>query len=206
MDRGGVEEGNLRVTLPDQHADLGAPQHDPLGAALDQRVDDLQIPAARLAAGDSQAELPVDDIVHQGEIRFLGDQHREPVQRLETPAIEVLLHGVAGSEQTDGVDPGRPHRTGGGVGDVKDLHTGRGFHFGRHPMHGVGADHHQVGAPVPYPPGCVDHHFGGSFPIVAALQLLHLGEVDRDEHQPGRVEAAQSLLDPFVDEPVVEGG
>ena len=71
--------GTGAVVLADQKLDLGAAEDHSLGSSFDQPIDDLDVGLARGVADHAEAQLLVDDGVHDGAIVGLGRDHREPV-------------------------------------------------------------------------------------------------------------------------------
>jgi len=83
-----------------------------------QSLDDPATLGAGAIAHQSHTQLPIDDSVHNLTIRVLRDEHIEVVLVTEPSAIEVLLHGKAGAEQTDLLNSGLPDLLCRGIGDV----------------------------------------------------------------------------------------
>ncbi len=128
------------------------------------------------------------------------------MEGLEPTPIEVLFHGVPGAEQADRAQSGFGDCSGGGVGDVQHRQADLLLNVIGHAVHCVGADDDEICPTRFHPLPSLDHQGRGPLPITLLLEFLNFGEVNRVEHDPGRVQTAYSLLHPLVDDPVVLGG
>ncbi|MNG12844.1 hypothetical protein D3C84_964810 [compost metagenome] len=76
----------------------------------------------------------------------------------------------------------------------------------RHLVHGVGTEHQQLGTGPFQGLRRIRQQAPGLLPVAALLQALDLVEVDTQQHQPGRVQAAQARLHRLVEVAVVGDG
>ena len=129
----------------DEQLDLGAAEHDALGARADQPVDHLEVRRPRLGADHAQAQLVVDDPVHQRAVLAAGHQHLEAVAG-QPSAVELLLHRERRPQQADGRSPARVRPPRSRRRDAAGDATRPPRRVG-HLVHGVGAEHEQLGAP-----------------------------------------------------------
>jgi hypothetical protein len=72
-------------------------------------------------------------------------------------------------------------------------------------VHGVGAEHDDLGAGGRQRARLAGQKRSGLLPAALALEPLHVGEVDRAQQAVPGVKAAQPVADEFVDEAVVRG-
>jgi hypothetical protein len=89
--------------------------------------------------------------VHAAAIIGLRNQHLQPEAVLQPVAVERLLHGEGGAEQAHLADACLQDRRGGRVGDMQQQRAS-GFDPIGQRVHGVGADHQQLGATGLQPP------------------------------------------------------
>jgi len=194
--------GLVRV---EQQIDLGAPEDHALGTLPDQPVHDRQVRSARLLPHHAEHELVVDDPVHRLLVVLVRDEDLQAVARQPVP-VEVLAHRERGAEQSHPADTGVEDRPRGGVAEVEQRYADRRLDRVGHLVHGVGAQHQEVGAGPLQRRGLGGEQPSGVVPPVLDLHLLDLGEVDRGHQDPGRVQPAEAFLHRLVDEPVVLGG
>jgi hypothetical protein len=79
VDGGGREDRHRAVGLADEQLDLGAAEDDALSAGRRQPADHLPVGAPGPRAAHAEAELLVDDLVHDPPVGLAGDQHRQAV-------------------------------------------------------------------------------------------------------------------------------
>ena len=175
-------------------------------AALDQAAHHLAVAGARGVFDAAEAKLLVDHAMHAFAVVRLGDEHLDTVALRKTAAVEGLLHGKARAEQADAGQAGTADGGCGGVGDVEQRDVRRGLDGGGHLVHGVGAQHDEVGSGARERLRGRGEHGAGGVPVAVVLQALDLGEVDAVQHDPGRVQAAEAGLHRFVDLAVVRHG
>jgi hypothetical protein len=69
-----------------------------LCAAIDEAEYRPAVALPRLGSHLPHDQFPIDDVVELGSVRLIGDGYLEPVVLLESAAIEISLHRVAGAE------------------------------------------------------------------------------------------------------------
>ncbi|OIQ74368.1 hypothetical protein GALL_439800 [mine drainage metagenome] len=121
-------------------------------------------------------------------------------------AVEVLLHGEAGSQQTHALVTPLLDGQRRGVGNVQQGNADRCLNRIGHFVHGVGAQHQAIGAGTRQCLGGLGQQGAGCIPLASGLQVFDLREIDAVQNEFGRVQAAQPLLHPLVDFAVVGHG
>jgi hypothetical protein len=107
-------------------------------------------------------------------------------------------------KQPDRPHPSRADGIRGRVGEVEEWDRDRCLDLGRDLMHRVGAQDEEVGARALQPPRSLGEHRSRLVPLPRDLHGLDLGEVNRRQNDPRRVQATQALADQLVGEPVVD--
>ena len=199
----GVEGRHRRVLRPDQQVDLRAAEQDRLRATVGEAAHDAPVPLARAVVDDADAELSVDHVVDDAPVVGVGHEHLEPVRVAQPADVELLLHRVRGGEQADAGEAGRAHGARSRVGDVHERDVDRRDDRIGHLVHGVRAQHEQLGPAGDECPGLVGEPLARLVPPPAALQLLDVGEVHGAQQAVGGVQPAEALARDLVDEPVV---
>jgi hypothetical protein len=124
---------------------------------------------------------------------------------LQPAAIEVLLHGEGRAQQADPRQARRLDRRRRRVGDVQQRDLHRRVDGPGAAVHGVGAQHQEVGAALLQGLGGLGQLAGQGVPVAGVLQGLDPGEVERPHQAAGRGHAAQPVADALVDQPIVLG-
>jgi len=116
------------------------------------------------------------------------------------------LHREARAEQADAGDAGGRERIGGAIGDVQQRQRrGLGDRV-CDLVHGVGAQHDEIGATCLQRTRRRGHGLTGGIPVAGVLQRFDLVEIHAVQQQPGRMQAAERVAHGLVDDPVVEQG
>ncbi len=119
------------------------------------------------------------------------------------PAVEILLHCIAGTQQRDLLQVGFLDRPGGGVSDVQKRHVAAILDLVGDLMHGIGTEYD------PFSPGTFEASGGagenipGPIPVAARLAGLNVMKIDAVQQQAGGVQAAQPGFYSLVDQTVV---
>jgi hypothetical protein len=108
-----------------------------------------------------------------------------------TTRTEVLFHRVASGKQPDGLEAGGADRIGGRVRNVHERSLDRRDDRVGDLVHGVRAQHEQLGAGGHQRRSLGCEESARLLPVAAALELLDRDEVDRSQQAVGRVQAAQ---------------
>ena len=93
-----VEQGHRAVLRSDQEGDLRAAQHDALGAARAQALDDLHEAGTGFRPELLPHELLHDGVVEVGPVRGVRDEGGEALRR-QALGVEASLHGGQRAEQ-----------------------------------------------------------------------------------------------------------
>ena len=202
MESGRREDRDRAVVRADQQLDLGAPQDDPLRPSCDEAVDHVAVGRTRLVADDAEAELVVDDPVHQCTVVGLGHLGGDALRR-QALDVEPTLHGERRREQPDVGQAGARDRRGRHVDQVQQRDRHGLLHLVGDEMHRVGAQHHHLRAPRLQHPRTGRERLAGVLPAGLALHLGDRREVDGVHQAVGRVETTESLAHQLVEQPVV---
>src|SRR5450759_2019579 len=197
-----IEHRAGHVGRCDEKADLGASEHDALGAAGDKVAHYPQVVLPGAVVDDPARQLLEDDAVNQSAIPLGWDEDLEPVVSEARP-VEVGFHDGCGAEQTQGVYAVSCGCVGGHVDDVDQWDTDRILQLVGHPVHGVrGQDQElRTGALEPLRPlGKVQR---GLFPLLGADEAFDHPEVHAVEHELRGAMTAQVRVDALVDPTVV---
>lgn len=136
-------------------------------------------------------------------VRLVGDEDGQSVHVAQPADVEVLLHGVAGGEQSHAVEAGFPDGTGGRVGDVDEFQPHGRLDRRGELVHRVGAENDQLGAGGLEGRGLSREDRAGLVPLATALELLDAGEVERPQEAVGRMQTAEPVTDLLIDDAVV---
>jgi hypothetical protein len=120
--------------------------------------------------------------------------------------VELLLHRVLRPEQADGAQARPLDRGARGVGDVQQGNRDRGFDLRGNLVHGVGAQHDEIGTGPLEGARRVTEKLSGVFPSAFALEGFDVVEVDAEEDDPRGVKAAEPGSHRFVDGLVIRHG
>lgn len=77
MDKGCVEDGNGDIAFVEQHTDLRATEDHAIRSFIDQALCDVFIDRTAVRGRNAQAQLVVDDAMHLGSIRSVGNDRLE---------------------------------------------------------------------------------------------------------------------------------
>src|SRR5579862_686994 len=206
VQRGGVEGGDAGVLGPDEDRDLGAAEHDAFGAARHEAVEDLAMHRPRAVEEAAAAEFFDDDALDLGALVLAGDQDldAEPfAQAVDEDA--AALHREAGADEAHAADSLLPDRRAQGIGDMQQRYAGRAFDLAGHQMHGVAADHQEIGAAACQHRADLRHGCGRVVPAPGILHRRDLAEVEGIHQRLGRMHAAEALLNLAIDELIIDG-
>ena len=206
MEGGRIEDRDRAVRGLDQKRDLGTAQDDALRPSALEFPYDGGIGPPRFLADHALSEFLINNVVDRRPSGFFGDEDLQAVRSFEPAAVEVHLHRVPGAQQADRLQPFFLDRSGGRVGNVdeRDGH-GPGRAFGE-PVHGVRANDQPLRPGGLQTAGPLTHELPHPGPVTPPLHFFDRLEVDRQEHQIGRVGAPQPGLDARVYEPVIIDG
>ncbi|OIQ81474.1 hypothetical protein GALL_367660 [mine drainage metagenome] len=205
MQLGGVEQRRVDVAGAQRQRQLGAAEHHAFSAARDLTRDDLAQQLARARRDDAAAQLVENHPVHRVAVIGFGHDALDAAPR-QALDVERLLHRVARAQQRDAATAGALDRVGGRVDDVQQRQRYRGGDRVGNTVHRVGADQHAIGSAALQAPRAVGQLFAQPVPVAGALALHDVFEIDAEQQQPRRVQAAEPLGDRAVDDAVVQRG
>ncbi len=125
---------------------------------------------------------------------------------LQARAIEIFFHREARAQEADATEAFRDDRACGGIGDVQQRQRRRGFHPGCDLVHGVGADHQEIGARALQAPGGIRQQLARVVPLAGMLESFDLLEIQAVEQDPRRMQSTEPFLHALVDQAVVGHG
>ena len=194
--------GHVNVVCGDQQLDLCAAGDDAFGSSIKEAADDVEVRRLRFSRHHTPDEFVVDDVVDRGQIGLLRHDNGESVG-FEAAPIEVLLHRVASSEQSDGGELGRRHGLGCAVGKVKERHVDRCLDLVSDDVHRVGTQHDALG-PGPDQRRCISsQELTRLMPLTVGLECFDRCEVVGPDDEVGGVRASEFLSHHGVDDALV---
>jgi hypothetical protein len=127
--------------------------------------------------------------VNDGAVLRAGHEHLQAVPVAQPPDIEVLLHRVRRGQQADSRSAGFVDRRRGGVRDVDERNVDRLCDGIGDLVHGVGAEHDQLGPGGHKRARLHREQVARLFPSSGALERLNVGEINRAHKAVGRMQA-----------------
>ena len=190
-----------RARQPGQH---GSPLYRKPPLLL-QSGNDLTETDTGFFFDDTQTQLLVDDAVNGFHTcRVRNEDFKTAVN--EAGFVEILGHSVPGSKQGDLPDAGSFQPVGCGIRDMDNGNRDLCLNLRSYLVHGVGADDDEVRAGGFQLYSRVSEDFSASVPLAVCLAGFDFSKFDAVEDDPGRVQAAKTFTDLFVDDPVVGNG
>ena len=202
MDPGGVKDEQGRICLRNQQADLCAAENDTLGTLPLQAGNDLRKLLPGIFLHDAETQFFINYPVHKFYTFTVRDHHINACLQ-QFGFVKILGHGVFRAQKTYFCDACFLQGIGGGFCDVEQGNGDPLLHLGGDLVHGVGADHQEVGTgsfQIFRSPG---QYFGAFLPASLGLIFLNLGKIHAVKKDFGGVETAQTLLDGFVENLII---
>src|SRR5690554_2930965 len=123
--------------------------------------------------------------MHKITLGRVGDQHLNTEPFRDSSLIELLLHGEAGTQQTNTLNAICGKSLSRGIGNMQQWNRDRGGNLWGYLVHGIGADQHEVGTASLYAAGRLAENLGSGIPVTGVLQAFNLGKIDAVEAQLG---------------------
>mgnify|MGYP006961790857 CR=1 FL=1 len=178
----------------------------PASRALAKPIDDSPVNRSRRLADDAEAEFVVDDPVHMVSVFFVWDDDLDGVAGFQPASIEVIFHCKSRTQEPDTTDSGLFNRVSGRVCYMQQRDGYGRLDGGSNLVHRVGAQHQEVRAGRCERPRGAGEIGTGFVPTAGMLKPFDVMKVHAVKNNLRRMKAAETLLNEFIDMPVVRHG
>ncbi len=203
MNSGGIKYRKRASLNGYQQTDLRAAEDHSFSPLLREFFDDADVEGAGGFAEGAETELVKDNLIDAHPVFFFRDQAFDPKLAAQTPAIEILLHGVACAQQRYAAHPGCRNCAPGRVSDMQERQRAAVLNMRCHLVHGIGTKQYPLGASPLQPQRRLGQDRPGFIPLAARLAGFDIMKINAVQQQACGVQPPQTLLNPFVNQAII---